>query len=358
MKTNKAENDKEEKKKLKVTTVIYAASIIIIAYIILIAVLIYGFGVNNRLTKFTSKYIPYPAVIVNYKSFITVNDLDNNLQSVRRFYESQDFSQIGMRVDFTTDEGEKRLKIREKQLLNKMIEDKAIEILSQKNGIKITAGLIDQSVQRKLDEYGTEEATRENLSRLYGWTMDDFKKKVVKPGLYGEELEKIVISRNEKEFSGAAREKIEKAKEELDEKKDFFEVARLYSEGSTAQDGGELGWFKKDQLISEVSVMAFSLNKGQRSDIIESVLGFHIIKVENKKTEGNEEMVKVKQIFTRKKSFADWLGEQIKNMKIFFPVKGYYWNQDQGLVEFSDQNLREFESNVMESFQGDASVIF
>lgn len=355
---NKGMKNNKKEKKLKNTTIIYTAIIIAAAYLILIAVLIYGFGVNNRLTKFTSKYIPYPAAIVNYKSFITVNDLDNNLQSIKRFYENQDFSQIGMRVDFSTDEGKKRLKIREKQLLNKMIEDKAIEILSQKNGVRITADLVDQNVQRKLDEYGTEEATRENLSRLYGWTMDDFKKKVVRPGLYSEELEKLIISQNKKEFSGAAREKIEKAKKELDGKKDFSEVAKLYSEGSTARDGGELGWFKKDQLISEVSVVAFSLNKGQRSDIIESALGYHIIEVEDKKTEGNEEMVKVKQIFTRKKSFADWLGEQIKNMKIFVPVKGYYWNQDQGLVEFSDQNLREFESNIMENFQGDASVIF
>lgn len=350
------ENSKQ--KKIKPLTIAYSAVIFVVAYILFIGILIYGFGVKNRITETTAKYFPYPAAVVNNKKIITVSELSSNLKSIKKFYESQDFSQAGMRVDFSTDDGQKRLKLKEKQLFNKMIEDEAIEILARRNGIKITAEEIRQSVKRKMDEYGTGDSVKENLSKLYDWTLSDFEEKIVKPGLYGEELEKLIVSQNKNDFAESAKEKIEKAKNELENKKDFSEAARVYSDGSTAGAGGELGWFKKDQLISEVSAVAFSLKKGQRSDIIESVLGYHIIELEDKKTENREELVKIRQIFARKKTFADWLGEEIKKMKIYIPLKDYYWDKEKGTVEFSGEEMREFEKNIMENFKGDASVIF
>lgn len=348
----------DKKNKLKPITIIYAVIILVAIFALIIGILIYGFGINNNFIQKVTKIIPYPAAVVDYKNFITVNELNDNLQSVKKFYESQDFSQAGMRVDFSTEDGQKRLKMKERQLLNKMIEDEAVEILARQNGIKITAEEVQQNVERKLDEYGTGDSVKENLSKLYGWTISDFEEKIVKPGLYGEELEKLIVSQNKDDFTKSAKEKIEKAKNELENKKDFSETAKVYSDGSTAGEGGELGWFKKDQLISEVSAAAFSLKKGQRSDIIESVLGYHIIELEDKKTENGEEMVKIKQIFTRKKTFADWLDKKIKEMKIYIPLKDYYWDEGKGMVEFSNEEMREFEKNIIENFQGDASVIY
>lgn len=356
MDTNKKENGNE--KKMKPLTIVYVAVIFVIAYILVIGILIYGFGVKNKITETTAKYFPYPAAVVNYKSFITASELNNNLQSVKKFYESQDFSQAGMRVDFSTEDGQKRLKMKEKQLLNKMIEDEAVEILARQNGIKITAEDVQQNVKRKLDEYGTGDSVKENLSKLYGWTLSDFEEKIVRPGLYGEELEKLIVSQNKDDFSEAAKGKIEKAKNELENKKDFSEAAKTYSDGLTAGEGGELGWFKKDQLISEVSQTAFSLKKGQKSDIIESVLGYHIIELEDKKTENGEDLAKIRQIFARKKNFADWLDEEIKKMKIYIPFRGCYWNKENGTAEFSDEEMKKFEKSIMENFQGDASVIY
>ncbi len=353
-------NNKEHRiyKKIKAPTIIYSLIIIIAAYFIFTGIFIYGFGIKNKITETTARYFPYPAAAINYKNFIALNALNGNLQSVKQFYENQNFSQVGLRVDFTTEDGKKRLKLREKELLNKMIEDKVVEILAKRNGIIITSQLIDQNMERKLEEFGAKDDVKNKLSKLYGWTLDNFKQKVVKPGMYREELEKLILEQNKDKFSGAARGKIEKADREIKSKKDFAEAAEIYSDGSTARDGGELGWFKKDQLVPEISKAVFSFDKGQRSDIIESGLGFHIVEVEDKKTENNEDLVKIRQIFARKVTFADWLDEQIKQMKIFIPLKGYGWNKEKGMAEFSDEKMKEFEKNVMENFQGDASVIF
>ncbi len=343
---------------MKISTIILSILIIIIVYLMAVGVLVYGARTKNKITDFTTKYIPYPAVIINYKNFVTVSELSENLQSVKKFYENQDFSKVGLRVDFSTEDGKKRLKVNEREILNKMIEDKAIEILAKKNGIKITKEMVDQSVSRKMEEYSSSEETMEgNLGRLYGWTVADFKVKIVEPSLYKEELVKIFAAQ-QKDSNNQIRGKIEKAQEELAAKADFAEVARKYSDGSTAQEGGELGWYKKDQIIPALADKVFSLEVGKYSDIIESELGFHIAQLEEKKTENNEDLVRFRQIFVRKKDFASWLGDKMKDLKVWIPLKDYYWDKLSLSAEFKDQNLKDFEKNIRENSQGDASVIF
>ncbi len=348
--------DKIKKEKVKIATVIYSVVIFIIVYVVLVGILIYGLGINNKITDVSAKYIPYPAAIIDSKNFVTIGEFDSNLKSIKSFYENQDFSQIGLRVDFSTEEGKRRMKIQERQLLNKMIEDKVIEALARQNGVRITNEIVNQEVSRKLDEYGNKQSVEENLANFYGWTIEDFKKKIVKADIYKKEMEKILESQDSS--GDKLKSKMEDAKKELESGRDFSDVARDYSEGSTAQDGGELGWITKEQLIAKLDEAVFGAKEGERSGIIESELGFHIVEVEKKKTEEDVEMVKVRQIFVRKKNLADWLEEKMGDIKIYIPLKDYYWDKDGLEAQFKDENLKEFEKKIIEKFQGDASLIY
>ena len=60
---------------------------------------------------------------------------------------------------------------------------------------------------------------------------------------------------------------------------DFAQVAKEYSEDSTASNGGELGTFGRGQMVSEFENAAFSMKPGEISDIIKTQYGYHIIKV-------------------------------------------------------------------------------
>ena len=73
--------------------------------------------------------IPLPAAVVKYTNFISIREVNDDLEALQSFYEKQDFSSVGMRVDFSTQDGEKRLQIKKKQLLNKLIEDRVVDIL-------------------------------------------------------------------------------------------------------------------------------------------------------------------------------------------------------------------------------------
>ncbi len=94
----------------------------------------------------------------------------------------------------------------------------------------------------------------------------------VAPDASDEEVNKV---------KGKALSVLEKARNN----EDFAELAKKYSEGPTADKGGDLGFFPKGRMVKDFEDAAFALNIGQVSDLVRTDFGFHIIKVEDIKEE-------------------------------------------------------------------------
>ena len=71
---------------------------------------------------------------------------------------------------------------------------------------------------------------------------------------------------------------------ELKKGADFATLAKQKSKDPGAAEGGDLGYFTKDQMVPEFAEVAFKLDKGQISDPVKTQFGWHIIKVEDKRT--------------------------------------------------------------------------
>ena len=99
-------------------------------------------------------------------------------------------------------------------------------------------------------------------------------------------------------------EEAKKVEDELKKGADFAELAKKESKDPGASDGGDLGFFTKEQMVPEFSKVAFELEPGKISDPVKTQFGWHIIKVEEKRARKAPDFAQVKpqieQYITRK----------------------------------------------------------
>jgi peptidyl-prolyl cis-trans isomerase D len=80
-----------------------------------------------------------------------------------------------------------------------------------------------------------------------------------------------------------ARKKAEDVLKQLKAGGDFANLAEKYSDDTSAKSGGELGWLGRGRIPDpNLEKAAFSLPRGQTSDLVKSSYGFHIIRLEDK----------------------------------------------------------------------------
>ena len=69
----------------------------------------------------------------------------------------------------------------------------------------------------------------------------------------------------------------------LDQGEDFAYLARQYSQCPSKTIGGDLGYFKRGQMVKEFELAAFELPIGQVSETVQTQFGWHLIKVSDKR---------------------------------------------------------------------------
>ena len=84
----------------------------------------------------------------------------------------------------------------------------------------------------------------------------------------------------------AARKKIEEIQQRVKNGEDFATLAKDVSEGPSGSRGGDLGYFRRGQMMKPFEEAAFALKPDKVSDIVETSFGYHLIKLSDKKPEG------------------------------------------------------------------------
>jgi len=108
-----------------------------------------------------------------------------------------------------------------------------------------------------------------------------------------------------------AHKKIEQARQQLLEGKDFVDVAKEYSEDGSASSGGELGYIEPGFMPPEFEKEAFSLKAGEISQIIKTKFGYHIVGVLEVRPKGS-----IPKYGTLKAFFTKYLSNELKVKKV------------------------------------------
>ncbi|HEC36389.1 MAG TPA: hypothetical protein ENI39_07635 [Anaerolineae bacterium] len=189
--------------------------------------------------------------------------------------------------DLASAEGQQRLLQAREQILNWMIEQVLVEQNAAEQGIVVTDEEVDAALAQIVEDIGGEELFQARLER------DGMIRQDVWNELRAELIGRAVIEQVIASVPTTAehvharyilvdtREEAERLLAQLQAGADFAELARTYSQDeSTRATGGDLGFFPRGVLLApEIEEMAFSLQPGQISPVIESSFGFHIIQV-------------------------------------------------------------------------------
>jgi foldase protein PrsA len=181
------------------------------------------------------------------------------------------------------------------QVLNQMIDEMVLE-----DKYKVTDKEIDKEIDKIKEELGGEDAFKQALEQN-GLSDEKQLKERVKSMLLNEKAatEGVKISEDEmkKVFDEKYKTEVKASHILVDDEKtakevqnklkeggDFAKLAEEYSKdpGSKSK-GGDLGFFGKGAMVPEFEKVAFTLDKGETSDLVKSDYGVHIIKVTDKR---------------------------------------------------------------------------
>lgn len=204
-------------------------------------------------------------------------------------------------------------------VLESLIDRELLYQESQKKGIQVKSEAVSDQLQKIQQRYPSKEEFNKLLSNM-GLTESDVQMQIAR-GMAIQELidkevtEKIKVSDEETrsfydknpqlfqqpeqvkashilikveadapdDQKAEARKKIEAVQQKVQKGEDFAALAKTYSEGPSGPRGGDLGYFKRGQMVKPFEEAAFSLKTNETSEIVETRFGYHLIKVNDKK---------------------------------------------------------------------------
>lgn len=146
--------------------------------------------------------------------------------------------------------------------------------------------IIKKEVEQKINIADTE------IEKFYNDNPDYFK---TEESIKASHILVKVDENAEESAVNEAKKKIDDILARVKKGEDFAEVAKKSSEGPSAPNGGDLGFFTRGRMVKPFEEAAFTLKKGEVSDIVRTQFGFHIIKVTDKKEAGTTPLNDVKE---------------------------------------------------------------
>jgi peptidyl-prolyl cis-trans isomerase SurA len=207
-----------------------------------------------------------------------------------------------------------------REVLEKLIEEKLIDQEVKRSGIKVSNKEVEATLEQVRRRNNATQEQLEKALSAEGLTLESYKKQVEKSlqrrKLISSEV-KVETKAGEKEFrefyqknidryrinetfrpahilfvipKGATQEDVRETRKKCETVlrkikggDDFGEMALLYSQDASSKSRGELGYFRRGELLPAFEREALRLQVGEVSGVVRTEFGFHIIKLLDRK---------------------------------------------------------------------------
>ena len=206
-----------------------------------------------------------------------------------------------------------------RSILDSMVQDELLIAKAKEDSLEVPTAMIEQRVREQLKQMKEEHGPAEFSRQLAGEDLTErevrdrlrqrFRKESIRQMMHGRLTQEISVSPMEiakfrlrydsslppvysvshimvspvpnQDRQTEARKKATAILERLRNGEDFAELARVHSEDpGSGPRGGDLGFFAKGDMVSEVESVVYSMVPGEISDVVQSEFGFHVLKME------------------------------------------------------------------------------
>ncbi|MCX6779353.1 MAG: peptidylprolyl isomerase [Candidatus Magasanikbacteria bacterium] len=312
---NEIKEQQEEKTVKAIKPMYYYAGLGLLAAVLIILVAVIAITSYRAEKKFASdkftlgvaKMIGLPAGFVEGKR-VSYVEFAQDLQAVEASYKNAPVDQV---VQKPTEE-EMRKNVWDMLARNAVISKEA-----SKNNIVVSDKDVEDEYANLVKTVGTEADAEQLIKDNYGWTKDQFKERVLRPFVLSQKLSltDAVVEKLSKEPEQKAQEVLKQVQEG---KKSFEDLAKEFSEDSTKENGGDLGWFGKGMMVKEFEDAVASLEPGKVSGLVKTQFGYHIIKLEEKRQDAKKETEwKARHILIKTGDFGQYVTELVGKAKVW-----------------------------------------
>ncbi len=310
---------------------------------------IYELGWKGKVTLWFVKIVPYPAAVVDGK-YIRMSTYLENINAQKKYYGNKEYEREdsrGNKIDFEGEFGEIQKRELERSVLDGMIRNEAVRNFSQKRGITVVDTDLDESFEKQVKEVGNREVIIENINKFYGWDLGMFKERFVRARIFEEKLAENI--EDDADINRETKRRAEEVLSKIKRGEKFEDLAEKYSDDTgTSKKGGDVGYIARGTAAfagGQLDNVVFGLALGENSEVVRSYLGYHIIKVTEKKS---EDEYKVSHILLMNPSFSSWLNAKMHDLKIRVFVKDLEWDKEKGEVNFIDAKIEEQQDEYWE----------
>ncbi len=303
--------------------VVAVLSVLVLGFVVFLVGL-YRFQWRGPVVDALTTVLPVPAAVANGTP-ISYHAYQEDFTTLRAYYQKNP-TLTGTNTP-PSDEELRTL------ILNRLVYDTVLAQTARSYRLQVTQDELDQQLAQVAQQSNQGKDLSTALRDLYGLTTEQFKLKILLPYLRFSKIEEAI--RADEQYTAEPRQRAETvlAKVRADGQS-FADLAKEFSEDSSASVGGDLGFFGRGAMVLEFETAAFALKEGESSGLVQSKFGYHIIRVEEKITDPEKgEQVHARHILIKTKTADEVLQDRMQRASVYLFIPNFRWDSEKGWIE-------------------------